>query len=158
GLRAAHLLDRAGEGGVDLLYMMGGNYLDTMPDREAAARALSKVKLRVHQDIVINTSALVEPDLDGGEILMLPAQTRYEQRGGGTSTSTERRIRFTPEISGRRIGEAKPEWEIPVLIGRLMKPERPDLFSFAESMDVRREMGRVMPLYKGIETLEREGQ
>ncbi len=158
GLRAAHLLDRAGEGGVDLLYMAGGNYLDTMPDPHAAARALSKIKLRVHQDIVINTSALVEPEMDDGMILLLPAQTRYEQKGGGTSTSTERRIRFTPEIPGRRIGEAKAEWEIPALIGRALKPERPDLFAFATSQSVRDEMGRVMPLYAGIEKLKEEGQ
>lgn len=158
GLKAAHLLDRAGEAGLDVLYALGGNYLETMPDPLQAARSLSRVKLRVHQDIVLNTSTLVEPEAEGGEVLVLPAQTRYEQRGGGTSTSTERRVRFTPEIPGRRIGEAKPEWEIPVLIGRALKPTRPDLFAFAESQDVRNEMGRVMPLYKGIETLGKEGQ
>ncbi|MDQ3263222.1 MAG: molybdopterin-dependent oxidoreductase [Myxococcota bacterium] len=158
GLRAAHLLDRAGEGGVDFLFTVGGNYLDTLPDPVQARRSLANIRLRVHQDIVINTSALVEPEAEDGEVLILPAQTRYEQRGGGTSTSTERRIRFTPEIPGRRIGEAKPEWEIPALIGRALKPDRPDLFAFHESIDVRREMGRVMPLYAGIETLEKEGQ
>ncbi|HVE85377.1 MAG TPA: molybdopterin-dependent oxidoreductase [Myxococcales bacterium] len=157
GLRAAHLLDKAGESGLEVLYTVGGNYLETMPDPLQAARSLSRVKLRVHQDIVLNTSALVEPEMDGGEVLVLPAQTRYEQRGGGTSTSTERRIRFTPEIPGRRIGEAKPEWEIPVLIGRALKPNRPDLFPFHESQDVRNEMARVMPLYKGVEGLTREG-
>lgn len=158
GLRAAHLLDRAGEGGVDFLFTLGGNYLDTMPDPKQAARSLGRVRLRVHQDIVFNTSTLVEPEAEGSEVLVLPAQTRYEQRGGGTSTSTERRIRFTPEIPGRRIGEAKPEWEIPALIGRALRPDRPELFAFPESQDVRREMGRVMPLYKGIEHLSQEGQ
>ncbi len=158
GLRAAHLLDRAGEGGIDLLYAMGGNYLDTMPDPAAASRALAQVRLRVQQDIVINSSVLVEPSRPDGEVLLLPAQTRYEQRGGGTSTSTERRIRFSPEIVGRRVGEAKPEWEIPVLIGRAVFPHRPELFAFNESRDVRKEMGRVMPLYRGIEELQEEGQ
>lgn len=155
GLRAAHFLDRAGEEGAAVLYSIGGNYLDTMPDPEQAARSLSRIKLRIHQDIVLNTSALVEPADDDGEILILPAQTRYEQRGGGTSTSTERRIRFSPEIPGRRIGETKPEWEIPVLIGQRL---RPHAFDLPESEDVRREMGRVMPLYRGIEDLHHEGQ
>lgn len=157
GLKAAHLLDAAGQDEVDVLYMMGGNYLDTMPDPRQAAQSLSKVRLRIHQDIVINSSALVEPAHDDGEILLLPAQTRYEQRGGGTSTSTERRVRFTPEIPGRRIGEAKPEWEIPVLIGQKLKPEQPTLFPFKESLEVRKEMGRVIPLYQGIESLKHEG-
>ncbi|MBX5482625.1 MAG: FdhF/YdeP family oxidoreductase [Myxococcaceae bacterium] len=158
GLKAAHLLDRALESGLDVLYTLGGNYLDTLPEPGAATRALANVRLRVHQDILINTSALVEPAMEGGEVLLLPAQTRYEQRGGGTSTSTERRIRFTPELPGHRIGEALAEWEIPVRIGRALRPDRPDLFAFDEARDVRREMAKVMPLYAGIETLEREGQ
>lgn len=158
GMKAAHLLDRSGEEGMDLLYTLGGNYLETLPDPKQAARSMGRAKLRVHQDIVINSSALVEPEMDGGEVLLLPAQTRYEQRGGGTSTSTERRIRFTPELQGHRVGEAMAEWEIPVLIGRALLPDRPDVFDFPDADAVRREMAKVMPLYAGIETLDREGQ
>jgi molybdopterin-dependent oxidoreductase alpha subunit len=154
GLRAAHLLDRAGEGGLDLLYLVGGNHLETMPDRKHAERALAAVKLRVHQDIVLNTTTL----LDAREaVLVLPAATRYEQPGGGTSTSTERRIRFSPEIEGPRIAEAKPEWQIAADIGKRLEPDRPDLFGFENAAAVRREMSRVMPLYSGIERLEKEG-
>jgi molybdopterin-dependent oxidoreductase alpha subunit len=153
GLRAAELLDRAGEGGLDLLYLVGGNHLETMPDRRHAKRALEQVKLRVHQDIVLNTSTLLEADA----VLVLPAQTRYEQRSGGTSTSTERRIRFTPEIAGPRIAEAKPEWEIPCLVGRALLPERRDLFHHLDTAAVRAEMAQVIPLYRGIESLEKEG-
>ena len=50
---------------------------------------------------------LVDSD---GDVLLLPATTRYESPGGGTETSTERRIIFSPEIPGRRIGSAQPEW------------------------------------------------
>ena len=158
GIKAAHLLDLAGETGLDVLYTLGGNYLDTLPDPKQAHASLGNIRLRIHQDILINTSALVEPLMEGGEILLLPAQTRYEQRGGGTSTSTERRIRFTPELSGHRIGEAMAEWEIPARIGRALKPDRPELFAFEDSVSVRKEMAKVMPLYAGIDTLEQEGQ
>ena len=49
--------------------------------------------------------------VDGdGDVLLLPATTRYESPGGGTETSTERRIIFSPEIPGRRIGSREPEW------------------------------------------------
>ena len=154
GLRAAHLLDRAGEEGLDVLYLVGGNHMETLPDRAHARRALENVKLRVHQDIVLNSSTL----LDAREaVVVLPAETRYEQRSGGTSTSTERRIRFTPEIPGPRIAGAKPEWEIPALIGRKVEPARPDLFGYRDTRAIRDEMARLMPLYRGIETLEREG-
>src|SRR5688572_5769068 len=125
-----------------------------MPDRDNARRGLSNVKLRVHQDIVLNTSTLLDAE---EAVLVLPAQTRYEQRSGGTSTSTERRIRFTPEIPGPRLGEAKPEWEIPCLIGQRLEPERRDLFGYTDTAEIRAEMSRLMPLYAGIEKLEKEG-
>ncbi|HEX7668750.1 MAG TPA: molybdopterin-dependent oxidoreductase [Polyangiaceae bacterium] len=154
GLRAAHLLDRAGESGLEVLYLVGGNHLETMPDRRHAKRAIENVGLRVHQDLVFNTTTL----LDAREaVLVLPAETRYEQRSGGTSTSTERRIRFTPEIPGPRLAEARPEWEIPALIGQALLPDRKDLFSYRNTGEIRDEMSRLMPLYSGIERLEKEG-
>lgn len=154
GTRAAELLDRAEAEGLDVLYLVGGNHLETMPDRERAQRALQNVKLRVHQDIVFNSSTLLEAR---EAVLVLPAQTRYEQRSGGTSTSTERRIRYTPEIAGPRITEAKPEWEIPALIGQVLLPERKDLFHYDDTRAIRREMSELMPLYRGIEELSHEG-
>ncbi|MBM4364268.1 MAG: molybdopterin-dependent oxidoreductase, partial [Deltaproteobacteria bacterium] len=154
GLRAAALLDRAGEAGLDVLYLVGGNHLENMPDRAHARRALENVRLRIHQDIVLNTSTL----LDAKEaVLVLPAETRYELRGGGTSTSTERRIRFTPEIPGPRIEGARAEWWIAAELGKRVRPERDDLFHYDGPAAIRREMATVMPLYAGIERLEREG-
>ncbi len=154
GLRAAELLDSAAEHGLDVVYLIGGNHLETMPDRRHAQRALERVRLRVHQDIVLNTSTLLDAE---EAVLVLPAQTRYEQRSGGSSTSTERRIRFTPEIRGPRLAEAKPEWEIPCLIGRQLEPERGDLFGYADTAQIRAEMAELMPLYAGIERLAQEG-
>jgi molybdopterin-dependent oxidoreductase alpha subunit len=155
GLRAAHLLEQAAEPGLDLLYLVGGNHLHTMPDPSHAQRALENVRIRIHQDIVLNASTL----LDAREaVLVLPAETRYEQRSGGTSTSTERRIRFTPEIPGPRIGEAKPEWEIPALIGKRLRPDKPALFGHRDTAEIRAEMAQVMPLYSGIEKLAKEGE
>ena len=45
------------------------------------------------------------------EVMLLPAKTRYEQDDGGTETTTERRIAFSPEIP-RQVGEARAEWKI----------------------------------------------
>ena len=115
GHRAPEIVDAAGRGEIDFLYSIGGNLLATMPDPNYVAMAMSRVRLRIHQDVVINTSALLEP---GETVLLLPAQTRYEHAGGVTSTNTERRIRFSPEIPGPRIAEAKAEWEIPALVAR----------------------------------------
>jgi predicted molibdopterin-dependent oxidoreductase YjgC len=153
GLKAPELLDKAGEEGLELLYLVGGNHLETMPDRRHAKRALSNVKLRVHQDIVLNTSTL----LDADQVLVLPAQTRYEQKGGGTSTSTERRIRFSPEIPGPRLAEAKAEWQIFAQIAGKLGRETAALFPYSDTSEIRSEMNETMPLYSGIEKLARAG-
>ena len=55
-----------------------------------------------------------------------PATTRYESPGGGTETSTERRIIFSPEVPGRRIGSAKPEWEVFGEVAARVRPDRAD--------------------------------
>jgi predicted molibdopterin-dependent oxidoreductase YjgC len=91
-------------------------------------------------------------------VLILPAATRYEQRGGGTTTTTERRVRFTPEIPGRRIGEARAEWEILAAIGaHALDGARQGALAFADAQAIRDEMERVMPLYAGIKDLRRAG-
>ena len=154
GHRTLQMLEAAHAGKIDFLYSLGGNLLETMPDRAYMSEALSRIRLRVHQDIVLNTSAL----LPGRVVLLLPAQTRYETPGGGTATSTERRIRFTPEIEGPRIHEARPEWEIPVRVGVAARPELARHLAWKGTADLRREMAEAMPMYAGIENLEREGQ
>jgi molybdopterin-dependent oxidoreductase alpha subunit len=148
-VRAAHA------GDIDFFYNMGGNLLMTMPDPSYVVEAFGKVALRVHQDLVVNTSMLIDP----GEVLvLLPAQTRYEQRGGGTSTSTERRVRFSPEIPGHpQVGEARPEWEIPCLISTRARPDLSAALTYADAQDIRNEMGKTMPVYAGIETLRMAG-
>ena len=147
-IEAAHRRD------LKFLYSMGGNLLEATSDRHFVAEALTRVPVRVHQDIVLNSSMLLDAEQ---AVLILPGQTRYEQRGGGTSTSTERRIRFTPEIPRDRIGESLPEWEIPVMIGRKSMPNGDLLFPFQDTQSIREEMSRVMPIYKGIEKLTKEG-
>jgi molybdopterin-dependent oxidoreductase alpha subunit len=155
GLSAAQMLDAARDGKLDAFYVIGGNFLETMPDPAAVGQALQRVPVRIHQDLILNTSMFAEP---GEMVILLPAQTRYEQRGGGTVTSTERRIRFTPEIAGPRIGEAKPEWEIVSLIAQRALPEAARrLVEYADVRQIMEEMDRVMPLYRGIQDLRKEG-
>jgi molybdopterin-dependent oxidoreductase alpha subunit len=154
GLRAPQMIEAAHRGEMKFLYSIGGNLLETMPDRKFVAEALAQVPVRIHQDILLNSSML----LDAAEaVLLLPGQTRYEQQDGGTTTSTERRIRFTPEIRGHRVGEALPEWQIPTFIGRRSMPNGSLLFPFTDTQAIREEMAHVIPIYQGVENLKREG-
>ena len=155
GLTAAEMVDAAFEGKLDVFYLQGGNFVDTLPEPAHAARGLELVRCRVHQDIVLNHSMLLDP---GEVVVLLPGQTRYEQAGGGTITSTERRIRFSPEIPGPRLVATKPEWEIPMLIAeRVLGPAKHHLIHYDSSQQIRDEMERVMPMYRGIARLQKEG-
>jgi molybdopterin-dependent oxidoreductase alpha subunit len=157
GLSTAEMVEAANDGRLDFLYNIGGNLFATMPDPDRVATAFGRIRVRVHQDINVNTSTLLEPTADGF-VLLLPAQTRYEQRGGGTSTSTERRIRFSPEIAGHPVvGETKPEYEIPALVAVAARPELADALGWKDAQDLRAEIGRVMPVYAGIENLRAAG-
>ncbi|HWH77446.1 MAG TPA: molybdopterin-dependent oxidoreductase, partial [Candidatus Binatus sp.] len=154
GLRVAPMIDAAQRGEIRFLYSMSGDLMKCMADGDRVSAAIKKIPLRVHQDVALNGSMLLDAD---DTVILLPAQTCYEQRSGGTMTNSERRIRFTPEIPGHRIGESLPAWEIPVLLGQKSMPNGDKLFPFAHSQAIRDEMSRVMPIYQGIDKLDQEG-
>jgi molybdopterin-dependent oxidoreductase alpha subunit len=152
GLTASEMMDAAYRGALDAFWVVGGNFLETLPDPAAAWRALAGVRTRIHQDIVLTSMMLVPP---AETVVLFPATTRYESPGGGTETSTERRIIFSPEVAGRRIGSARPEWEVFGEVAARVHPERPA--RFASSQAIRDEIARTVPLYAGIERLGRQG-
>ena len=154
GLNVPGMIEAAHRGEIKFIYSLGANLLETMRDPKFVHEALAKVPVRVHQDIVLNPSMLVDAD---EAVVLLPGQTRYEQRTGGISTSTERFIRFTPEIPGHPVGESLPDWEIPVLIGRKAMSNGDKLFPFKDTQAIREEMSRVMPIYQGVDKLGKEG-
>lgn len=137
-----------------VFYTSGGNFLETMPDPDFVHRSLSSVDLRVHQDIILNTSTLVDARED---VIVLPAMTRYEQPGGGTSTSTERMVYFSPEIPGPRMEEARAEWQIYIDLARRVKPEKAHLVSFESAAHIRAEIALANPAYDGIQHLKERG-
>jgi molybdopterin-dependent oxidoreductase alpha subunit len=154
GMTAEAMIEAASHGDLDVLYSSGGNFLEVLPDPVAVDEALRRVPLRVHQDIVVSSQMLVEP---GELVILLPAATRYEQRDGGTETTTERRIAFSPEIPGHEVGEARSEWEIFVDLARRVDPDRAHLVTFDSGQAIRDEIARVVPSYGGIEQLRATG-
>jgi molybdopterin-dependent oxidoreductase alpha subunit len=154
GLTSVGMIDAAHEGKLDVLYCAGGNFLETLPEPVYVREALERVPLRIHQDLVLTSQMLVDP---ADTVLLFPAQTRYEQRGGGTETSTERRIYFSPEIRGRRIGETRPEWEIFMDLAERVRPEAQHLIHFEDAWQIREEIAKAVPVYDGIQLLRRKG-
>lgn len=154
GLTAPQMIDAAGKGDLDVLFSVGGNFLEVMPDPDYTRAAMANVGLRVHMDIVMSSQMLVD-GLD--TVLLLPAATRYETPGGVTETSTERRVIFNPEIPGPRIGAARPEWVVFSELARAVHPELADRFAWNDTGDVRREIAQAVPFYDGIQNLAHEG-
>ncbi|MCP4200700.1 MAG: molybdopterin-dependent oxidoreductase, partial [bacterium] len=151
---AAEMVEAAAAGDLDVLYCAGSNLLGVLPEPEFVRSALAKIPLRIHHDIVLNPQMMVDP---GDTVLLLPATTRYEVAGGGTETTTERRVVFSPEIPGRRVPEARDEWCVLVALASRARPELAEKCSFDGTRGIRREISEVVPFYRGIETLQRKG-
>ncbi|MBU7593055.1 FdhF/YdeP family oxidoreductase [Metabacillus halosaccharovorans] len=141
---------------IKLYYLSGGNFLETMPDPDFVEKALSELDIRVHQDIILNTSTLVDAK---EAVIVLPAKTRYEQEGGGTSTSTERMVYFSPQIEGNKneIEEARAEWKIYIDLAKRVKPETAHLVEFTSGQEIRDEIAIANRDYDGIQHLKRQG-
>lgn len=153
GFTTTQMIEAAAAGELDLLYALGGNFLRNLPDPEHIRTALGRPSLRVHQDIVLTDQMLVPST---GDVILLPAKTRYEQDGGGIETTTERRVAFTPEIP-RQVGEAKAEWRILLELARTADPERADRLGCESGDAIRTEIARIVPLYDGIQNLRKTG-
>ena len=153
GLSATEMVEAAARGELGVFHLVGGNFLRTLPDPDYVAQALQRVPLRIHQDIIVTDQMFLEPD---EEVLLLPAKTRYEQDDGGTETSTERRVMFTPEIP-RQVGEARAEWKILRDLALAARPGLQAAFGCATGQAVREEIARVVPFYDGVQHLRQTG-
>jgi molybdopterin-dependent oxidoreductase alpha subunit len=154
GLIASEMIDAAYEGQLDVLFSVGGNFLEVLPEPNYVEAALKRVPLRVHMDIVLSTQMLVEPE---DTVVLLPATTRYEVPGGVTETSTERRVIFSPEIPGPRIGEARPEWDVFLELAQRVRSDLADKLGFDSTSAIRQEIAQVIPQYAGIQHLKEAG-
>jgi predicted molibdopterin-dependent oxidoreductase YjgC len=156
GLTAPQMVDAAAEGNLDVLYCAGGNLVQNLPQPDYVADALANVPLRVHQDIMLSRQLFIEPRVQHGEVILLPARTRYEQEGGGTQTSTERRIMFSPEIP-RQVAEAKSEWRIFRELAQAVDAANATSLGCEDAAAIRAEIARVVPAYDGLQNFTRTG-
>ena len=152
GLTAPEMIEGIERGELDVLWSSGGNFLEVLPDPARVEAAMAAVPLRIHHDIVISSQMLVP----GEDVILLPVATRYEQEGGGTETTTERRIVYSPEIP-RQVGEARSEWRLFADVVRRVNPELKHAFDWLDNQALRQEIADVVPAYAGIEALADTG-
>ncbi|MEM9073103.1 MAG: FdhF/YdeP family oxidoreductase [Myxococcota bacterium] len=153
GYDTVAMLDAAERGDLDVLYAIGGNFLDTMPDPARVTRQLENITVRVHQDLFLTSSMLLEGDL----VYLLPARTRYEHRGGLTETTTERRVIYSPHVPGHEIGEAREEWRIIIDLAKAAKPSIAPFLHYPDAAAIRADIARTVPAYAEIADLQAQG-
>jgi hypothetical protein len=89
---------RAGQGG-DVVWQVGAT--------EPRVR-LQRASFRAHSITFLDQAAV----LGGGEALILPARLPHESPGGAVLLGAEGMARFTPEVRGHELGEARCTWAV----------------------------------------------
>ncbi|MCH2111384.1 MAG: formate dehydrogenase, partial [Planctomycetes bacterium] len=97
---------------------------------------------------------LAEP---GEVVYVLPARTRYEQEDGGTETSTERRVIFSPEIPRNDLPEAESEWRMLRNLAFSVRGDEASSLGLDSGPAIRKDIAAAVPSYAGIEHLSKQG-
>lgn len=147
GWKAREIVRRATVGELDLLWVAGEGLDELLPP---GVDHLSTLPVHVHQATFLDASMLVPA---GEAVLVLPVQSRYESRGGATFTSVDRRVRFSPEILGHPVGEARPDWQVACQIAVAVDAKLANRFDPIDAGAVREMMARQVPRYDRIDRL-----
>lgn len=139
---------------LDLLYLAGSGLHRLLPEDFDPAEILRSTRVRVHQVLELDPSVVAEP---GEVVVVLPVQSRYEQRGGATSTSVDRIVRFSPEVRGHRIEGCRPDWQVPALVAQRLLPDERARFDPVDSAAVREQIADRVERYAPIDLLHAPG-
>ena len=144
GLTLLEMMDRAEQGELKALYIMGENPLLSDPDLHHVSASLKKLELLVVQDIFpTETTALAH--------IVLPGASFAEK--DGTFTNTERRVQRV-RAAVPPPGEARPDWQtLAELLRRFGLPA-----DYAGPEDIFREIAALTPSYAGISYARIESQ
>jgi len=136
GLPVTEMIQKAYEGEVKSLFIIGENPMVSDPDLNHARKALANLDFLVVQDI-FNTETTAMADV------VLPAVCFAEK--DGTFSNTERRVQRVRKAV-EPPGEAKQDWEIICEIAKKMGYE----MVYENSEAIFKEIASVTPSYKGI--------
>jgi predicted molibdopterin-dependent oxidoreductase YjgC len=137
GLTITEMLEKAHEGELRALYIMGENPMVSDPDINHVRESLERLDFLVVADIMDNETARYAD-------VVLPVASFAEKEG--TITNTERRVqRIRAAIEP--VGEAKADWEVICLVALEMGAPG---FDFSSPEEVFEEIRGVTPSYAGI--------
>ena len=145
GLPVTEMIQKAHEGTIKSLYIIGENPLVSDPDLNHARKAIGHLDFLVVQDIFeTETTKLAD--------VVLPTFCFAEKNG--TFTNTERRVQRVRKAV-EAPGEAREDWQILCDVSKRMGYD----MSYADSGEIFKEISALTPSYRGItwERIENEG-
>lgn len=152
GVRASEVFERAFEGEVLAMYIVGENPLLSEPNLNHIVEGVEKLDFIVVQDIFLHETA-------ERAHVVLPATSFAEK--DGTFTNSERRVQRVRQAIPP-VGESRPDWQITCELARRVckKLGMTDSgFDFSHPSQIFDEMASLTPILAGLsyERLEREG-
>ena len=145
GLTLTEIMEKAHEGQVNALYIMGENPMVSDPNLNHARKSLENLDFLVVQDIFLTETARMAH-------VVLPSASFAEKEG--TFTNTERKVQRVRKAV-ESPGEAREDWKIICdLSDKMGYP-----MNYENAQDIMREIAEVTPSYCGInyDRLEEDG-
>ncbi|HEY8023186.1 MAG TPA: formate dehydrogenase subunit alpha [Burkholderiaceae bacterium] len=144
GLRIPNMFDAALDGSFMGLYCQGEDIVQSDPNTQHVAAALSAMECIVVQDIFLNETAKYAH-------VLLPGSSFLEK--DGTFTNAERRISRVRKVMPPRAGLA--DWEVTVELSKRLGYD----MNYRHPSEIMDEIARLTPTFRGVsyEKLERLG-
>jgi formate dehydrogenase alpha subunit len=145
GLTALEIIDRAKEGKIRGMYIVGENPAVSFPNSNFVRQALGSLDFLVVQDMFLTETAKLAK-------VILPAVSFAEKEGTFTSfDGTVQRIRKALEPMGGSL----PDWEIILRLASRMNSSMP----YSSLQEVMNEIVELVPSYRGVDysTLDMKG-
>ena len=135
GLRIPNMFDAALDGSFKGLYCQGEDIVQSDPDTQHVAAALTSMECIVVQDIFLNETAKYAH-------VFLPGSSFLEK--DGTFTNAERRISRVRRVMPPLAGYA--DWEVTLLLSRALGYE----MDYANPSEIMDEIARLTPTFHGV--------
>ncbi|ANJ68225.1 formate dehydrogenase subunit alpha [Halothiobacillus diazotrophicus] len=135
GLRIPNMFDAALDGSFMGLYCQGEDIVQSDPNTQHVAAALSAMECIVVQDIFMNETAMYAH-------VLLPGSSFLEK--DGTFTNAERRISRVRKVMAPRAGYA--DWEVTIELAKRLGYE----MNYSHPSEIMDEIARLTPTFQGV--------
>ncbi|RJX19344.1 MAG: 4Fe-4S dicluster domain-containing protein [Ammonifex sp.] len=136
GLTAFEMIKGAKAGTIKGMYIVGENPAASFPNSKFVSEALSSLNFLVVQDLFMTRTAKLSN-------VVLPAASFAEKEG--TFTSFDGRVNWLTKAV-QPPGQSIPDWDIVIKLAARMG----HAMFYSSPREVREEIGKLVPLYKGI--------